>query len=148
MRQFIGRFHGADAGKKPDGTPYPPFNLDEIDFPRLQKIYKQFVLRNDKGEVLDINIVEGSDLDRACTDLKNFYADLKNKKDDLKKKNEQIDVAKKDLEKARTDFAQNLIPQTMIAKSEALVQKAEQDYQNAAQDFVQSAANMGIVKQG
>lgn len=147
MRRFIGRFHGADSGKDAKGRQLAPFNLDEIDFPRLQKIFKQYIIRGKDGKAMHVNLPENSPRVRAYNELNRFYVELKAQKESLKKVEGKIVHAQKDLNKARSDANAGVVPPEFVQKSEALLQKAQQDYHQASTNFVQAAADMGIVKQ-
>lgn len=147
IRQYLGMYDGASAGTRENGTPYDPFNLNEIDFPRLQKIFKKFIIRDAEGNTPVVEIPKGSPLETAINELQDVYENLNKQKVALKAKKVTIKDTQKDFAKTEIDFKAGRIPESIYKKSAGLVAKAEQDYADAAKKFVEDCGNAGIPKQ-
>lgn len=144
MRQFI---EGPAANIiDAKGNKVAPPDLNEMNWYRLQMIYKVFIIRDKDGKIVPLDIPEGSPLKKACENLSKFYADLKAQKDELKKKKARIENAEVDLRKAQADFSAGAISQELVNKNVHLLESAKADYESAAHQFVETAASMGIVK--
>lgn len=143
MRQYIGKFHGAVPGD--DSKKNTPFNLDAIDFPRLQQIFKYFIIRGPDGKAAPLGLPADSPRLKAYDQMMQFYDQLKAQKEDIKKKRKtRVEKAQEDLVKAQQDVAEGAVPERFAVKAQEMLVQAQQEYAQAVQNFIDSAASMGI----